>query len=206
MKQFRKPYLAILLAFLTLFASCSQYDNESEDTYENIDLSTFVSKHIENSSKIIDLIQQENNVEFNDIMEITNSNVSLEELETKYKALGVKEFNKIAHLTIDLLQNSNNFVKTNSDIDASEIENLIITEIDNQLTNSVSSFKNSNCEKAYQDSMNRCHRNYIITTAISAAGMFLGGIAGAVGVLAAAVGLAECERAANDARNECLAQ
>ncbi len=43
-KFLRKPYLAILLASLTLFASCSQYDNDIEEP-NNIDAVALKSMH-----------------------------------------------------------------------------------------------------------------------------------------------------------------
>lgn len=203
----RKPYLAIFLASLTLFASCGQYDNELEDTFENIDLQTFVSKHLETSSKILNVLEQEKSIDFNEITEITNTNVSLEELKNKYKSVGVQKYNELSLLVFDLLQNSNNFAKSNQHLNLSEIDNSITAEIANQLNGEFSLFNRSNnCQKTYDSSMGRCHRNYAITTAISAVGMFMGGIAGAVGVLVAALALAECESSAWDALQDCNQQ
>lgn len=145
-KKIRKSYLASILASLTLFASCSQYDNDIQNSINstdninleknsgNINLDSFVEKQLQTSTEIINLLEKENNIDF-ESLEYVSKDLKPEDLLIILEDANIQKSDVISNLLIQLYNESVNFGINNPDfknLNQNEIEKMINVEINNQ--------------------------------------------------------------------------
>jgi len=183
------------MGFLILFVSCNQFDNGIIDKGINAEktfaIEKYVEKQIELSTKLFKLIEKEN---INDLYLLDNvKDYDYKDLKNVLKDANIKEYNAISNLLKDIDNTNLNFIENNLDFKKYEkiyLENLIVTEIDNQLDNITEShyLKNMNmnpCQQARHTGILRCLRNFTIGVAASAtSGFFTFGIGAAIGAIA----------------------
>ena len=133
-KNFRKPYFAIVLASLTLFASCNQYDNEAIETQysaeltNNLNLAAYLEKHLQISTEIILLLESENNIDI-ESLQSANENLKPVEILGMLQSANIHQSDDISELFIQMNINNNNFSNSNpklKSLNYSEIESMMI--------------------------------------------------------------------------------
>ncbi|MEN8817846.1 MAG: hypothetical protein ABF274_13375 [Nonlabens sp.] len=207
-KTLRKPYLSIFLSALVLFVSCSQYDNDINEVEENLSLSEFVEKHLELSSSVLSLINDENK---QDILALENIEETLtyNQLNKVLADANIKESDAIAGLLNEMYLNGKRFSESNPDFQndkKSDLEILISQEIDKQLNNSYLRASGP-CQDAYHTAQGRCTRNYAISSGVAVAvGLGTAGFGWLFGAGAALVVYTLCMTDAESDLEDCLDQ
>ncbi|TXD46675.1 hypothetical protein [Polaribacter sp. IC073] len=104
LKTLRKPYFAMFLASLMLFASCSQ-DNISEDLVTQT-LEEYFAKHIELTSKMAEL---KNSVDYDVIDKLTklqNKSEKTSDLKLSLKNENIEIPDEIFDLQLKIIENT----------------------------------------------------------------------------------------------------
>jgi len=211
----RKPYLAMFLASLMLFASCSQYENNTQafdDTSLNIaknqlngfNLNSAKSSNIVNNHQIMDYMQEQNNVsiEFPESLYELNDKTTDEKISIALQSgvLNQDDLVIIQNLEISLRNDNfenvisnfeNEIINLNFSTEKFEIYNIFVNSL--KLSNSLDStlFQSNNYAKSFD-----C---VLATIAFAAAAISLAGLTAAsagllvgatvVGYIAASVAL-----------------
>ncbi len=210
-KNFRKPCFAIVLASLTLFASCSQYDNEAIETpnlavlTNNLNLANYLERHLQISAEITILLESENNID-TESLQYAKENLKPEEILGMLEDANIQQSDDISKLFIQM-NNNNNFANSNphlKNLNYSEIENMISVEIDNQLDQFQRKASGS-CRNSWNTSYERCNRNFLTSlAAVGISGFFTLGIGTAIGAGAAILILALCKSDTDEDYMECM--
>lgn len=230
-KKLRKPFVALCFATLTLFASCSQYDNEIEQTVietsnvvksmkESIksnafSLWDFADKHIEISKEIATILKKDKNLNLEVLDEAINTSKveSYEEFDTVLKLNNIKESSTIIRLMKEMEANNDKFLKSNPDIvrlNQNELGELIGNEIYSKVDGSSQNNPNGGstlgpCEDEYDSDMNSCHFNLALSAGASVAlAIISGGIGGVYSGTMAMVIWTGCIGEAWDDMENCL--
>lgn len=205
-KILRKPYLAMFLASLMLFSSCSQYDNEINEESESLNLSNFVEKHLEISTEISKLMINEKRINLS-ILQQTSHIIKYEQINEMLESVNFEVSNKIALLIQQMHSNSVKFVKSNpqyKNLNKNEIESLITAEID-YLMNKAFLKRAGPCKDAFHIAQGRCTRNYAISAGTAAVvGIFTAGFGWLAGAGAALVVFTVCNVNAESDYDDCV--
>lgn len=215
-KKIRKSYLASILASLTLFASCSQYDNDIQNSINstdninleknsgNINLDSFVEKQLQTSTEIINLLEKENNIDF-ESLEYVSKDLKPEDLLIILEDANIQKSDVISNLLIQLYNESVNFGINNPDfknLNQNEIEKMINVEINNQ-HNKLDGF--NPCRDVLDIAKARCGENLLIALAAAAlVGIFTGGVGYGFGAATAILIAAKCATDADNDYNACM--
>ncbi|WP_452218357.1 hypothetical protein [Lacinutrix undariae] len=215
-KNFRKPYLTIILASLTLFASCSQYENEVEEIpnstelanrINKLNLADYVEKHLQISNDIYILLENENNIDI-EFLESAPDKLKLNEILGMLENANVQQSGLISDLFIQMYHNTLDFTNSNPDLknlNYSEFENMITVEIDKQLDENYSNRSTGDCRATLDKAKARCGRNMVISLAVAGGvGIFTGGVGYAFGAGAAILVASLCAEDANNDYKDCM--
>lgn len=208
----RKPYLAMFLASLMLFASCSQYDNEIVETSEPLSLSNFIGQHLQIVTEISILLESESNIDAESLQSISK-NLKPEEMLGVLEDANFQQADVISELFLEMYNNNLNFTNSNpnlKNLNNNEIENMVTVEIDKQLiqfqrnkSSNVQSNK-SDCKENMDRGASRCQRNFAISAASAiGVGLFTGGIGYAIGIATAGIIAGLCIDDVNQDYLEC---
>ena len=214
-KNFRKSYLAIVLASLTLFTSCSQYDNEVNEIPKstelanrenNLNLADYVKKHLQISNDITILLANENNIDIESLQSASDK-LKPEEILGMLNDANIQQAEVISELFIQMYYNTLDFTNSNPDLknlNYSELENMVTVEIDKQLDEFYSR-SSGDCRENLDRAKARCGRNMAISLAVAGAvGIFSGGVGYAFGAATAILVAGFCAEDANDDYNDCM--
>ncbi len=174
LKNFRKPYLALFLSSLMIFVSCNHDDIlfRNSSNKNNLTLELYVSRHIEISNELLNLIDKEKNINYEILINETNE-ISKNEFVNLLQNANIKNHQRISELFFQLKNLSEEFVNENVSIrnmDIDEFEILFVTELDNQTSDNFARF--GDCEDDYETAENRCERNWVISMGLA----FVGGV------------------------------
>ncbi|NMH89114.1 hypothetical protein [Flavivirga algicola] len=196
-KIIKKTYFSLFLATLLLFTSCTQYANDIDENItitsqitEHLSLEDYVNNHINLTSKLFDIINNEKNVSQDILRESKRYSTSKENIKT-LKEAGFKETEIISDLLIKISNNTSKFIQNNPTLtkfSENEIEDTLTIEIDKQLKfNKLaklaeSKYSKSDCQSRFETAKGRCKTNFAIGIAgLAISGFFSFGLGTVVG-------------------------
>ncbi|MEE9408778.1 MAG: hypothetical protein V3V28_11965 [Polaribacter sp.] len=129
MKNFRKPYLSIIMASVFLFVSCSQYDSESQDVEIVNKFDDTILNNFKNNLSTFHNVMKE-------VTKIKTNKRSTNSIESQNEILGIinKNYNTNIQIEGNLLELSN---LNSNEILSSSLKNGWITKKDVELTKSL---------------------------------------------------------------------
>lgn len=212
MKNFRKPYLSVLVALVFLFVSCSEYDMLEQN--EVISIETIVENHIKLSKELSSIyIKQNKNSLEKSLSELYNS-----EVEFKGKLI-INEFEDVDEIVLisrkiqaniyrylEMLQQ--NYFKTKSK--KSINQNMIINDLKNEIIKQSKDKKKllyskvDGCLEALNVAGANCDENYAISLiGISVSTFWTFGIGTVIGYGVATAVMIKCHDDAGAAYSDC---
>lgn len=207
-KFLRKPYLAIILASLTLFASCTQDTLLEGSEIQTQTLEEYLIKHIELTSKTVEL---KNSVNYNDIdklINLQNKSIETSDLKLILKNENIEIPDEIFELQLKFIENTrilHNNPKYNS-LNQEEFLTLITNEIKSQFDNASTFSKKSNdCDSEFDEANEDCLIDFAASAAtVGVVGLFTSfGIGSLIGGGIALIRFGECNESAQDALADC---
>lgn len=207
MNKFRNPYVSCVLAMLLLFTSCSQFENDIEEIDSSLSLKEYVEKHISLTNELYHLLQNQENVNIT-LFDDLPQNIEFNQLKIIFENANLSNANLATEIIKKIDQNNNNFIKVNSDLRYSEIENIVTNEIEYQFLNTeLLSSRQPTCLEQYHIDKQRCLQNLLLATSVAGiVAVFSAGIGGAVGIAAALTQNLICNGNADNDYNACIAQ
>jgi len=205
MKKLRKPYVSGIMTLLLLFASCTQFESDIEETENSISLEEFVEKHIELSSSMLILLE-ENKKNILSLQKLED-NLTYEQLEQVLRDTNIKEAQTITELAKEIRNNGVNFSKNMEyhNLNKSELEFKVTNEIYKQLNKLYP--KDGPCEDQYRSAQGACTLQYTIATGAAViAGTATLGLGWLIGAGGALLNYTICMVRADAALEDCLAQ
>lgn len=217
LKTIRSPFFSMVLASLMLVVSCSQYDNNIEDSSlseKNLEkqmkigtprgLSNYVSKSIDIGMELTDLLKNEQNFDLS-IEGLTTLIETPEVLEELLNTAGIEQFNETTRLITEFNENSIDFAQKNPYLDnhqKEEIEKILEDEVNNQLAKILIS--GDPCAEAFHAAHDVCLENLIISGgAVIISGFFTLGIGTFIGGGVAGIQFLRCSNQADQDYYDC---
>ena len=166
MKNFRKPYLSIIMASVFLFVSCNQESNLFFPEADNISLEKTIEKHIELSNQLSSIYKTEGKT----INELDNSPVyykNKEDFSNFIANSNLKSGNQIILLSEQLSNNIKKYLisnNVNTEKNKNQIIDFLTTEIIKQQNVNKQNYlaKTSSCKSALDAAAVNCEENYAI--------------------------------------------
>lgn len=214
MKNFRNPYVSLVLSLFILITSCSEQSDFNPNGIDSKLLSKTISEHLLITENLSKLLLKEKNVDFKKLNNFPNFFNNTSDLKKSLKDANFKNEEEISILFIKLSENLENFLISIENIESysqTELENLLITEIKSQFAlknkkTSKYSLKAGNCESALNEVSENCGENYAISVAVVVASGFITFGWGTVLGYAAATGImVKCHEDASAAYRTCIA-
>ncbi len=205
-KFFRKPHLALLLALLLIFSSCSQYEYDNIGT--NLNLEDFAERHIDISSKVIALLNEEKNIDIHIIKMIPpTDDYTKQELNKVFEISGIKESTKLVNLFSEMNENAKNYVRSNPYSDLEIIEESITSVLDKKSNDLNFALRHGDCEEERDEAYARCDRNYVISVGVAVVSAFYTfGVGTLLAGVTALLIWADCTDAAWHNYRECIGE
>ena len=195
----RKPYLAVVFASVMLFASCSQYDHEINESVEPLSVTKYVEKHIELTSELINIVNTDKELVIEALSNVIN-NTRIDEIEMIFENANFNESKSISKLIKEIQDNTFHFVESNPEMKTNGqdyIVNLISHEIEEQKSNYATEMRQGSCDDKYGSDIDICKENYYFSLAVIA-------VTAVVSFGIATISLANCMDRAFHTYDDCL--
>ncbi len=213
MKNFRNPYISLVLSLLILITSCSEPSDFNPNGIDSKLLSKTISEHLLITEDLSKVLLKEKNVDFKKLNNFPIFFDNTSDLKKSLKDANFENEEEISILSKKLSGNLGNFLLSIENIESfsqTELENLIITEIRRQLklknkNASNYSLRSGPCENALNKAGENCEENYAISLAVVVASGFITLGWGTVIGYGAATGLMiKCYEDASSAYRDCI--
>ena len=203
LNDFRKPYVACLLAILLMCISCKDTEITNDETY---DITKFMKKHLDISSELSTLIQNETNINYDMFLDMSTS-VTESEFESTLKHASFNNSEKLSFLIHELHINVQEFLKINPNfltLNEEQIRDLLETEFNLLSLNKSLAQKTNPCADRRATAKFRCERNWTISMGtIIILAMASGGTAYIASTVATGI-FANCMREAQNDYEACM--
>lgn len=210
MKHFRKPYLAIFLATLLLFVSCSEDSMLNDTEFQTQTLEEYFTKHIDLASKMVELKNYADYDVIDKLVKTQNKSIEISDLKLTLKNESIEISDEIFELLQELIENTRilyNNPKYNS-LNQEEFLTLVTDEIKSKIDNeSIFSRISKDCEAIFDAANEECLKDFAAAVAtLGVVGLFTSfGVGSLIGGGIALIRFGECNKSAQADFEDCEA-
>lgn len=211
MKNFRKPKVSILFAFLIFGYSCSN-TSENTESIKNENLTLVIEKHISLTKEVLEIISKEQDVDFEKLSKIPDYFKTKKELKEYLKNSNFKNYEKLSILFDKVSNNLNGYllsIKNINNYTEDDLKTIITNEIKKQTSldnkKNIDFSRKIDCKGAFKKSQENCGDNYAISVGVVVVSGFVSfGWGTVIGYVAANGIYLKCLKDAESAYNNCL--